>query len=336
MKVLGTTVSDNLNAWNSDQFGKLYLNSLDHFSRVSRGLWITNGREEYRWKVGWPLGTAPSFNLLALTNNECGREAAIEVGLPWKSSFRVIGDDIVMDARIFPAYAKRIQRLGGEFNPSKVIESNKAVEFAGRVITTNGSYLKRVKARDLGDDSFMEIVSSLGEQSKYLLRPRQRKVWDELKFVPGIAVSGPYSQNSHGEPLALRYQWYLEQVKPMRIEPDKTLKTGGQLAIDLVACLNETGLAGNVISDRFVPRDIWEGIHPSTTAYQNAVSGDPRRDNGRSTLEVAEATLGKGTFVSYPAFKKENLPCQQSDVSKTSPHTITPSSPRHKPKGRSR
>jgi len=334
--ICGHQLADNAKIWGASEVGSLYVKSLIHFIEVSRGGWVDKDGKICKWQVGWPLGTAPSFNLLALTNNCCGFAAAVEVGLPWTDSFRVIGDDIVMDARLFPAYAKSIQRLGGEFNPSKVITSAKAVEFAGRVITPKQSYLKRVKSRDLSDDSFMEIMSLMGEQAKSLLKPRQRKVWNELKFVPGVAVSGPYSQDSFGESLALRYQWYLEHVESKRIEPDKTLKTGGQMAIDLVICLEEMGLAGHVIKDHVVPIDIWEGIHPSKTAYMNAVSGDPRRVDGKTALEVGEDILEKDTFKSFHAFKEEELTNHQSSVELTSTQPPSPSKPRHMSKGRGR
>jgi len=281
-----------------------YCCAVKHFSDISRGEWIFEGKP-YAWSVGWPLGTRPSFPLLALTNNIVAMQSAIKAGLPWKDSFRVQGDDIVMDARLAEDYSRRIEALGGVVNPTKTIVSDKAAEFAGHVIDRRGWYLKRIKAREISDDSFMEVMSLMGDQAKWLLKHRQRRVWEELKYVPGFVLGGPRSRESHGEPLALRIEWYERHVARPEVKPDPVLLPVEQMAIQMVQALKEADPLLDLRENAkwFLPRDIWEGVQPSKTAYMKVQdSSDPRKKTGLS-LEVAEAKIDNPSFVPYQTFK---------------------------------
>jgi len=285
-----------------------YLCAVKHFADVSRGAWLLDGNE-FAWKAGWPLGTRPSFPLLGLTNNIVAMSVAEKLGIPWKDSFRVLGDDIVMDARMMEEYTKRIEALGGVVNPDKSIISNRVAEFAGRVIDRHGSYLKRVKVREISDDSFMEFMSQMGEQAKWLLRPRQRRVWDELKYSPGFIVGGPRSQEAHGEALSLRVEWHERYVAQPRVEPDPVSQPAQQMALQMVASIQEHLPEYDLESNAkwFFPQDLWEGVHPSKTTRMNVQeSSDPRRIGGRSALEVAEARINDPTFVPYQTFKESH------------------------------
>jgi hypothetical protein len=193
--------------------GWWYDHHVRHFVEVSRSPWyvpehLLGGEKFVTWKQGWCLGTFPSFALLSLTNQAMAAVACQQSGLP-HDRFRVIGDDIVMDARAADAYIAMVHDMGGEINLSKTLTSNKVAEFAGRVITPDRVYRKTYNLQTPGDDSFMEYVSSLGPQAAGLLRVRQRKAWETYKYVPGIAVNGPWSQDSFGAPLTDRYLWYL-------------------------------------------------------------------------------------------------------------------------------
>jgi len=310
-----------------------YLLSTRHFCDVSRGNWLLDGTT-YRWEVGWPLGTRPSFPLLGLVNNLVARQASLDAGLTnWTDRFRVLGDDIVMDARCVDHYTRRIQRLGGVINLDKTIVSDVAVEFAGRVIDKHGSYLKRVKVRDISDDSFMELMVNMGDQAKRLLKPRQRRVWDELKYVPGTIVPGHYSQESFGEPLSLRYLWYLKHLDRPKADPDapNLYKTGydarQQLALELMVAL-KTGYPGISMEDMHswcIPRDIWLGVQPSKSAITKVVDGgDPRKENGKSQLQAAEAKVSDPSFVPYQTFKQTVLQDKKSGVDSPNPSTLPP------------
>jgi len=293
-----------------DAHGMAYLQAVDHFAAVSRGEWLAPDGRHLSWNAGWCLGTAPSFPLLGMTNNLVALRAAEKVSLPWQNSFRVIGDDIVMREELFSPYAEMITSLGGVVNLDKTRKSDKAVEFAGRVITPKTAWLKRVKSHEVSDDSFMALMSMMGEQAKAILRPRQRRVWDEFRFVPGIAVPGPYSPRSYGERLLDRYQWYLEQVQSERIKPDGVPTSPQQWGLGVHYSILEERT--RVDASYVIPADILEGrYNPLKTAYQSPTSGDPRRLNGKSLLESFEALLKQGDFIGYQDYKRKHLDTNQ-------------------------
>lgn len=298
--------------------GYQYLNAIDHFASVSRGEWFCKclGGVMLTWENGQPLGTGPSFPLLGLTNNLIAAHVATKLKLGIDDSFRVIGDDIVMRAEMFSGYQDRVTRIGGEINTDKTMMSNKAVEFAGRVITKDDVFAKRVKSLAPSDNSFMMVTSAMGDQAKGLLRPRQRKVYNELRFVPGAFVEGPYPQhNVTRERLDLRYLWYLENFIRHEIKPDDP-NIGGlqrkewinQFCVALKGSKNKLGkILGYKNPMEYIPIDLLEGVQPSQTAYQTPTSGDPRLENGLTMLEGAEKALRKGLIKPFPVWKSELL-----------------------------
>jgi hypothetical protein len=168
------------------------------------------------------------------------RDAAYRAGLSPEDTYRVIGDDIVMDERILDMYVSNVEAMGGLINHSKTLTSDRVAEFAGRIIFPNRVCRKTYKFRDPGDNSFIEYVSDLGLQAVGLLRARQRRMWDEFKYIPGIAVDGPWSQNSYGEPLDKRLGWALTEVsllgrEDFREDEQKESVEAGYLYTQLVS-----------------------------------------------------------------------------------------------------
>jgi len=303
------TVIDSPNArycWNSSERGKRYLEAVDHFSAISRGEWLAPDGMKFRWEAGQPLGTGPSFNLLGLTNNLIGLMAHEKSGLPdnWRDCYRVIGDDIVMRAEMFDEYSKMITKLGGVVNTDKTLVSNRAIEFAGMVITKDLSCLKRVKATGLSDNSFMTVMSLMGDQAKWLLRPRQKKVWNEFRYVPGFVTGGNYPLHSIGnETLVDRYHWYLKHVFAEKVKPDKQEMSREAFATALPLYLKEKGFDSMAVS-LYMPADLFEGVQPSMTAHRSQVNRDPRLVNGLTTLESLEKILKQDRFMSFQEFKR--------------------------------
>lgn len=266
----------------------------DYFFEVSRSKWWCPGLNcEVQWQQGDVLGTGPSFGLLTLTNNAAAlcavfharQEGVIDKAIPWDDCFRIVGDDIVMRSQIEPYYTRIIEDLGGEINHSKTLKSDRVAEFAGRVITSNGSYLKAIKYSEPSDNSFMSYVAQLGDQAKYLLMPKQRQVYDLLREVPGIVVPGPWNQDSFGIPLGPRYQWYLEEVEPVlsTVEPDLDLTDYKLLLLKADLSLAEAGqYEKRSLDEPFFD----EGYLPSQVTPTFKVGGDPRLTNGKSQLDV--------------------------------------------------
>jgi len=315
----GATISSQSSKqlWQDNPDGNRYLAAVDYFTSISRGRWLFRG-EACKWDVGWPLGTKPSFPLLGSVNCICASLACRDVRLDPKDSFRVLGDDLIIDAKAAERYQNRISRLGGVVNPSKTFSSAKAVEFAGLVIDRQSLHLKRVKARDVSDNTFMLLMSCCGEQAKWLLKPRQRRVWDELKYVPGVVVEGNFPRHSLGEPLSLRYEWYLRHVDNPNKDKDEDKVSPQQMAVQLVLALKKRAIQqspsdeiasyqNQQITEFVIPQDIWEGVQPSLTALSKVKrSGDPRLVNGVTALMGAESILEKDTYVPYHTFKSDH------------------------------
>lgn len=272
---------------------KGYKDYRDYFFEVSRADWFCPSLKcNVKWKQGDVLGTGPSFGLLTLTNNASAWLAykeAKEDGYPlphYYDCFRVVGDDIVMRSQLEPYYTRIIESLGGEINHSKTLKSNRVAEFAGRVITSNSSYLKAVKYSEPSDNSFMSYVAQLGDQAKYLLKPKQRQAYNLFKEVPGVLVSGPWMPDSYGISLSARYSWYLQEVEPRlsRVEPDLSLTDYEFLLLKAELSLAEVGNATSEFE--FDNPLIDEGYLPSQVTPTFKVGGDPRLTNGKSQLDV--------------------------------------------------
>jgi hypothetical protein len=250
--------------------------------------------------------------MLALTNNALGRQACLNAGID-EHSFRVIGDDMIIDQRALSEYVRLIEGLGGVINHSKTLTSDRCAEFAGRVITAKRCMNKTVKYKDMSDNSFMQIVSDLGDQAKHLLRPRQRHQYEEFKYVPGIAVDGPYSQNSFGIPFHLRYAWYLEQVKSQDEPiPEKDKLDSWQFAQEIYYFLSEEGrLADFELSVPYTFSDDFQSSLASNVAHK----GDPRLRDGKTCLEALEAISSRETFMSFMTWiESEQAPIKPKKV----------------------
>lgn len=278
-----------------------YQEDVRYFVQLSRGYWNiqTENPGTVRWVQGQPLGLYPSFALLGLTNNLIGWMAAKESGLNPYDSFRVIGDDISMDSRMQSNYENYIAAFGGSINHSKTVTSSKIAEFAGRIIEPSRFYLKTVKFCDPSDNNFMEVVSTLGPRAKGILKPRQRKMWEVFKYVPGLVVDGPWSQDSFGVPLALRYDWYYNNTglvhESFERDQDKIPMESNFLRMQT---LGQKGSTDSKELCEILP-------YPLDADYLSALvdrhpkkrSGDPRLKDGKTQLEWLEEQ------VSHPAFR---------------------------------
>jgi hypothetical protein len=276
---------------------KGYVDYAQYFKEVSRSSWyFPQGKESVSWNQGDPLGTEPSIFLLDLANTcaalvawaDAVDEGSISPSTDPFECFGTLGDDVWMLAEMQPSYERVIGLMGGEINHSKTLISDRIAEFAGRVITPEHVYLKKVNYCEPSDNSFMNYMSQLGPQAKWLLRPRQRKVYEMFSHLPGVVVPGPWSLDSFGEPLASRYQWYLEEVEPVlhREEPDPKPETVGQ--VELRADLRLQQDKGISAPEGLVRPIMEPEDYPSSVATQSGSHGDPRNANGHSLLEVLE------------------------------------------------
>lgn len=295
-----------------------------YFKEVSRSSWWCPALgTTVQWEQGDVLGTGPSFGLLTLTNNASAllawRKDVLEHPEFWRSPagqhlsrqgvFRVVGDDIVMVERIAQNYDDIISSLGGEINHTKTLTSNRVAEFAGRVITCESSYLKAIKYSEPSDNSFMSYMAQLGDQAKYLLKPKQRQAYNLFKEVPGIVVEGPWMQDSYGVPFSERYQWYLEEVQPalQRVNPDLTLSDYSMELLKAQLEL-EGSKANSVESIKEKQLDeplIDEGYLPSLVDPHFKVGGDPRLVDGLTQVQVLNAHVLLKDITPFDEWKRQ-------------------------------
>lgn len=275
-----------------------------YYERICKAPWWSKDfGKTVRWEQGSPMGTGPSIGILGLANDACGYLAwlkATQDGIidptqvPISDCFRTIGDDFICIQEIGSYYEKAMSLLGGEINHTKTLTSDKVAEFAGRVILPNASFLKKVKFREPSDNSFMEYLSILGDQAKYFLKPKQRKVANLFREVPGVVVSGPWNHDSFGLQLSDRYQWYLEEVEPVlkRERPDVQLETYGMTLLRASYGLTDPSTLSNAHSreaashldlETDVPFPVLEDYQSSKLSPIFRKGGDPRR--------LEEATL---------------------------------------------
>jgi hypothetical protein len=187
-----------------------------------------------KWVQGWCLGTRPSFSLLSLVNCCCAINGFLDfrddnpgqVTFSLEDSFRVLGDDIVMRAEIEPYYNRYISELGGEINESKTLKSNAIAEFAGRIVTAKRIMNKSLKLRPRATvyDVF-KYVDNLGLQAVGLLNRKQRRLFQEFKYVPGVVRNGPWSQHSYGQSLSDRVLWSETVLPHVEPDPDEVVET---------------------------------------------------------------------------------------------------------------
>jgi hypothetical protein len=283
----------------------------EYFLEVSKSEWTCKAlNRNIHWEQGSVLGTGPSFGLLTLTNNAAALlawEHATMLGfieaVPWHDCFRVVGDDIIMRSEIGDIYTQIIEALGGEINHSKTLNSHCVAEFAGRIITADRAYLKAVKYSEPSDNSFMSYIAQLGDQAKHFLRPRQRKVYNLLKEVPGIIVNGPWMQDSYGVKLTDRYQWYLEEVQPAlsSVAPDLQLVDYRLELLKARLSLSEVKKTAQIGEEwnSFVNPIYDDGYLPSYVTPTFKKHGDPRLVNDQTFLEAMEKAIGSGHIMPF-------------------------------------
>lgn len=326
--------------WEHNRLRKWYVTEAsEHFLSIAKGGWYTheklltaetaNAESIVHWRSGQPLGSKPSFAMLGLTNNALGIAAALryleqlrnsgvtpstEVVDEMLTGFRVQGDDIILRAELAPYYNDLVQSLGGEINLTKTITSARCAEFAGKVITPSQVALKRIKAKEINDFQFLEVVDRLGPQSVSMLRPMQRDAWETFKYVPGIAVPGPFAQNSYGVPFSTRYQWYLEKVEgPLKKEhvlPDERKLSFEEFANSLFFNQAQNPLYGDWMRKNriLIPRIAQEDFQSSALDQNRPrVSKDPTKAtfSGRSTLQALRSVRKTDSFVSLDTFQSK-------------------------------
>lgn len=156
------------------------LDYMNLWRELSQGLWKLPSGDFISWKRGQPLGMLPSFAIATMTH---GFLLLSLLNRPWKGEFFVLGDDvIILDETLFQKYMNSLTKLGCPYSKEKSISSNLVAEFAGKLILSSG-IIPQMKWRFISDDNFLDLCKALGPKSRNLLRPKQKKVFDQVAHL---------------------------------------------------------------------------------------------------------------------------------------------------------
>jgi hypothetical protein len=112
-----------------------FVKSFDLFKTVARANWLDEGFLT-EWKVGQPLGSLPSFAMLAITHNLLLESLGASLGLA-HSPYVVLGDDVViMNKRLRKRYIRDLSSRGIPLSLHKSYEGRLS-EFAGKTYVKN-------------------------------------------------------------------------------------------------------------------------------------------------------------------------------------------------------
>jgi len=320
--------------------------ALDHFVDVSRMQWVIPSRlgiqqKRISWSKGQPLGTYPSFPLMGLTHNQILENCLVEVTqshdersrvlrekISWASEevgyydrpYRILGDDVVMLKELYGPYVEKMSSLGVTINQEKSLCSSKVAEFAGRVVVKGypNAFLKRIRYGDVGDNSFLEVVRTLGPSSVGMLKPRQRKMYETFKYIPGDLVPGsfPYDLNlgaREGIPLDVRLEWYYLHSgmdNPIKLAEEPIKMDGQQLAQFVYLALRELAPDQPAMMAKVIPACELDNSTREIHSRQSRVDGrgDPRRGGRSGTLLTDLEEVSKDpNFISATQMHRRKL-----------------------------
>lgn len=170
-----------------------------YFKEISLGDWTVNPSmlpekdscSKINWSKGQPLGLGPSFPAFALSHHfiMMGVEHLLRrqgvLGPTETLKYRILGDDIVLDARAEEAYHKiMVDDLGCSISIDKSLSKCSSAEFASRIIRSD-KILRQYKWRDYSDDNFIEMARQYGTRQSFGLFPKkQRQVLKSICDVP--------------------------------------------------------------------------------------------------------------------------------------------------------
>lgn len=237
---------------------------IDLFKSVSSLSWqdrISETKRNVKFSVGQPLGLAPSFGSFALAHHvimwvaeyrdsvpsksyygECAFSASLSKkyqdhiveGKPLdqiSDKYRILGDDVIIkDPKLAKSYMEILGIIGVDVSPHKTLRSKTLCQFAGKEITHNAVY-PSYKVKSVSDNSFLEIVKTLGPPSISLLKERQRKVVSMLSEIP--KEFGGLGWNPKGLPYMDRVDKHMQNILALMSDGDDEIIMEDTATVDI-------------------------------------------------------------------------------------------------------
>lgn len=204
----------------SDTLGSEWSSYLQYFEYCAKGPWRVKDPElnqdrEIRWSKGQPLGLGPSFGIFALAHHAVVK-TALGKSRDAGSDYVLLGDDIALVGDSFhKEYLDLLGGLGCPVSVNKCLSSQKAAEFAGKVVTRD-TIFQPYKWKETSDRSFLDTARNLGPGSYPLFRRKQREVIDRVSEIP--EDFGGLGWNPYGKPYQQRVEENLNTIKMLEVE----------------------------------------------------------------------------------------------------------------------
>jgi len=159
----------------------LHQGSWETFLTCSRCTWDTNGLRA-KWKVGQPLGTLPSFQVLGLTQHLILESLSLSEGYGHRP-YRVLGDDVVLfSKRLRNRYIKELSKRRVDISIHKSY-SGKFTQFAGKNYVKNGIPFLNPDHNLISPNALFDYQISTGIRIKWRNLPRfLKKGWSKDQY----------------------------------------------------------------------------------------------------------------------------------------------------------
>jgi len=230
--------------------GESWEPNLEYFKYCAEGPWRVKDPElsaerEIRWSKGQPLGLGPSFGIFAYAHHQVVRYArtrAMRENPDSPANYVLLGDDIALVGdTLHQEYLQVLGGLGCPVSVSKCLSSDRAAEFAGKVITPD-SIISPFKWKETSDRSFMDTARNLGPGSLQLFRKKQKEVIQAIAEIP--EDFGGLGWNPKGKSFERRVDENIDTIKAL--ERDDNLQPYRNQARLEIALQLELGLTHSV------------------------------------------------------------------------------------------
>jgi hypothetical protein len=146
---------------------------LDLLVKVCRGVWSVDPNLQaggfpptIQWRVGQPLGIAPSMSMFSTCHNLLLRGIAHAVGADL-DCFRVLGDDVVIsDSRVHEMYLSVLNEADIPISGNKSFNSTNYAEFAGFSITRQ-AMVRPGQWREASKSNHLSLCEEFGTPLQY-------------------------------------------------------------------------------------------------------------------------------------------------------------------------